>query len=151
LDNGQFEEARAAFKALEDNPRVAVMEIDNEIDYYIAMDLLTQGKYEDAISAFEALGDFKDSQEMITETKYRQAGQMEIDEEYASAYEIYTDLGDYADSMEMKDELMEMLYTIGVDAYNAGDYVTARENLGLIPEYEDANEYLQLMQDDAGN
>ncbi|MEG0835873.1 MAG: trypsin-like peptidase domain-containing protein [Christensenellaceae bacterium] len=151
LDNGQFEEARAAFKALEDNPRVAAMEIDKEIDYYIAMDLLTQGKYEDAISAFEALGDFKDSQEMITETKYRQAEQMEIDEEYASAYEIYTDLGDYMDSIEIKDELMELIYIVGVNAYSADDYETARENFELIPEYEDASKYLQWMQDDAGN
>lgn len=78
----------------------------NYSKYSAAMQLFENGEYEQAMVAFQNLGDFKDSQAMVEKcTKqpdYDAAMQLYYDGKYAEATWAFEKLGDYEDSAEMK-------------------------------------------------
>ena len=69
--------------------------------YNAAVELMDNGKYEEAITAFEALGDYKDSQDRIKESKYQNAVSLLNECEYHKAATEFSALKDYKDSREL--------------------------------------------------
>lgn len=69
--------------------------------YKSAEKTLNDGKYEDALTKFEKLGNYKDSKKMVSETKYRQALKMLDDGAYEDAALMLKELDGYSDSANM--------------------------------------------------
>lgn len=84
-------------------------------DYTVAQKLLKNGKFDEAIAAFAALGDYSDSTAQVTAAK-QQKQEAEQEAENRAAYEVaerlltvgnydaaieaFTALGDYADASD---------------------------------------------------
>jgi len=66
--------------------------------YNDAAALLEQGEYQAAIDAFTALGNYKDSADMILETQYKWAEKMLADKSYDEAYSKFEEIKDYSDA-----------------------------------------------------
>lgn len=92
-----------------DEARNALMkaEAKKEEIYQKAVALEEAENYEQAISIYEGLGDYKDCAERIMacneknekKTKYQTAVQKEEDGDYSGAFRAYEELGDYKDSI----------------------------------------------------
>ena len=92
-----------------DEARNALMkaEAKKEENYQKAVVLEEAENYEQAISIYEGLGDYKDCAERIMacneknekKTKYQTAVQKEEDGDYSGAFQAYEELGDYKDSI----------------------------------------------------
>ena len=115
------------------------------VEYSKAEKLLASGDYDGAITAFEALGDYKDSSAMLVESanakEYAQAEKLLASGDYDGAITAFEALGDYKDSSAML-----------VESANAKEYAQAEKLLAQgqtaeaavafarIAEYEDARE-----------
>ena len=140
--------------------------IKNMLAYQDAEQLAQQGEYEEAIAAFEALGDYKDSAEQIEAVKYAWAQAKEAEEDYSGAAELYHELGDYQDSSEREKTVKnEERYQLAMEyleegkaaqnvARNGGDplkqaaiyypsMMKARDQLIALGDYKDAAEYVK--------
>ena len=92
-----------------DEARNALMEAKakKEEIYQKAVALEEAEDYEQAISIYEGLGDYKDCAERAAfcnekieqETKYQTAVQKEEDRDYSGAFQLYDELGEYKDSI----------------------------------------------------
>lgn len=69
--------------------------------YNAAVELMDNGKYEEAITAFEALDGYKDSQDRIKESKYQNAVSLLNEGKYHKAATEFSALKDYKDSREL--------------------------------------------------
>lgn len=93
--------AIAAFFAV---TKVVIPEQQRSTAYQEAMTLYSQGQYDEAIGALQALGDYKDSESKITEIQtekkeaaYQEAANLYSDGDYAEAYSKYSALQGYKD------------------------------------------------------
>ena len=96
-------------KEKEDEARNALMKAKakKEENYQKAVALEEAEDYEQAISIYEGLGDYKDCAERAAfcnekieqETKYQTAVKKEEDGDYSGAFQAYEELGDYKDSI----------------------------------------------------
>lgn len=103
-------------KEKEDEARNALMKAKakKEENYQKAVALEEAEDYEQAISIYEGLGDYKDCAERIMacnekaeekarnamkELKYQEATKKEASGEYSGAFQIYEEIGDYKDSI----------------------------------------------------
>ncbi len=75
--------------------------------YNTAMEYYENGDYENAISAFEELGDYQDSVDMIKQANYDLAMKYYENGDYATAYTAFDKLGDYSDASEKMAEIKE--------------------------------------------
>ena len=69
-----------------------------KMNYSKAISLAEAGNYAEAIAAFEALGNYKDSQEQTKSANYNQALSLAEAGNYAEAVDLFESLGDYKDS-----------------------------------------------------
>lgn len=120
MEAGEFSDAEKIFSALNtigypnakekaDEARNALMkaEAKKEEIYQKAVALEEAEDYEQAISIYEGLGDYKDCAERIMacneknekKTKYQTAVQKEEDGDYSVAFQAYEELGEYKDSI----------------------------------------------------
>ena len=100
--------------------------------YNSAVALMNEGKYEEALKEFEDLSGYKDSADMISETKYQWAISL-LGNDDQDAYEIFIALGDYKDCQEYLDKFELYLVEECSDSYSAGlSYV-------ITYEYDDNN------------
>ena len=111
------------------------------VEYSKAEKLLASGDYDGAITAFEALGDYKDSADLRNESVYDKATALLASGDYDGAITAFEALGDYKDSSAML-----------VESANAKEYAQAEKLLAQgqtaeaavafarIAEYEDARE-----------
>lgn len=67
--------------------------IKPNMEYKHAKELMSEEKYDESIDAFEALGEYKDSPDMIIEAQCLKAKDLMDKKEYDAAKEIYEDLG----------------------------------------------------------
>jgi tetratricopeptide (TPR) repeat protein len=113
--------------------------------YSRANRLFAQGKYDEAIAAYTALGDYKDSHEKIKEVKaqiiddrYASAAKLYDDSKFDEAKAIFEDLDGYKDSASY---ISNCNYQLGVKAMADKDYETA---LALLAEsdLEEAAEHI---------
>ena len=66
-------------------------------NYNNAVQLLANGRYDEAISAFEGMNGFKDSTTLVIEAKYQKAGALNASGKYAEAYALYATISGYKD------------------------------------------------------
>ena len=114
----------------------------SEAQYSEAVALMEAGEYEEAIAAFEALGEYKDSTERIVECNiaskdavngplYTEAESLCANGEVAKAAIAFGKLGDYKDSHERSMELwsqVENLHTISA----GGTHIVAIKTDGTV-------------------
>ena len=72
-----------------------------QVEYQKAEELLTQGDFEAAAIAFEALGEYADSSEKVLECKYLSAEELLSQGDYEIAAAAFEELSEYSDSAEM--------------------------------------------------
>lgn len=126
--------------------------------YVNALQKVVAEQYEDAISIFEQIGDYKDSEEQIAnceehikENLYVQAIGLFDSKSYDEAITIFEELGDYKDSQEqivscnerIEATKKEETYDMAVGLMQAGEYDEAIVEFGKIPGYEDTAKLLQ--------
>lgn len=123
----------------------------NVAAYDEAVTLLEDGKYDDALAAFQALGDFQDAAEQADKLEelqedYDAAKKLLEKHEFDEAVEAFTELGDYRDSANYVS--CEITYQ---KALYIKSFADARDASGLSEalgdEYEDTG--LELGEDEA--
>ena len=75
--------------------------------YYAAIALMEAGNYEDAITAFEAMEGYKDSEAQIESCKYRAAVALMEAGNYKDALTIFAALDNYEDAKQKKMECLD--------------------------------------------
>ena len=130
-------------------------------NYEKAEEMLAVGQYEEAVDAFAALGDYKDSAVKMQEAEnalneaieakiaaenadsYAQATAMMEAGDYLSALDIFTELGAYKDSATMVEVChTEVDYTTALEHLEAGQHEEAYTLLTSLGDFRDAKEYL---------
>lgn len=103
-----------------------------ENKYQQAWTLRENGKYDEAIAAFEELGEYSDAKAQITETKHQQATNLNAFGKYDEAYAIYVTLTGYKDVDKLlteDDNIVAVIKALEArDAkFTVGNYVTFGE------------------------
>ena len=118
---------------------LVVQVIVPNVRYSLANNAISAGNYENAISTFEDLADFKDSQEKIKEAQYAWAESKLASGDNEGAIELFEQLGDYKDSADRIQEINDSAsYEQAEKEFENGNYEEAKtlfENLG---NYSDA-------------
>lgn len=107
------------------------------IDYSNAQKMLKNGQYDEAIVAFQTLGDYKDSAEQVKACKYAKAEALYDDGDYLEASEIFSEITDYSDAEEMGNS---SLYKLGEKCFSNEKYLDSVEAYRKIGDYKDAKE-----------
>ena len=122
--------------------------------YKYALSLMNNEQYEEAITAFIALGDYKDSAEQIrvieTTILEEQRAKAYTDAialleagKYGEAHAAFDALGDYKDSQE---RLKESLYYQGLEYLEQGNHMAAYDSFCAAGDYGDAKKRLEQFQ-----
>ncbi|MBR3416803.1 MAG: tetratricopeptide repeat protein [Clostridia bacterium] len=111
-----------------------VLNLDN-IKYAIANGKMNGGAYDEAISMFDGLGDFKDSKDLVNECNYRKAEQLLENGDYESAKNLFDRLAGYKDS---KDYSQECDYRTAEQLLENKDYQNAANIYEKIITYKDS-------------
>ena len=109
--------------------------IKPNMEYKHAKELMSEEKYDESIDAFEALGEYKDSSDMIIEAQCLKAKDLMDKKEYDAAKEIYEDLG-------KEDAVKEVTYQEIKDLISDEKYAEAIDEL-ISFEYKDSEELLR--------
>ncbi|MCH5266616.1 MAG: hypothetical protein J1F02_12000 [Lachnospiraceae bacterium] len=104
-------------------------------DYKVAESLASENKFDEAIAAFEALDDFKDSKDKVLETHYKKAEYLLESKSYVDAVKEFELAGDYSDS---KDRVNETMYQ-WAEASDVEESIRIYEELG---DYKDSADKL---------
>ncbi len=140
LEAGQYEEAAAAFEAMDGYKDSADRAL--EARYLRAEALEAQGDHEGAIAAFEALGNYKDSGTRVTEIHYRDAEALLEAGDYAAAAEAFDALGGWRDSgARAKEAKQGARYQEALACLQRGEYERAYQLFLELGNYQDAAEY----------
>lgn len=114
---------------------LAVLVVVPALRYGNASRLLDDGQYEQAADAFAALGEYRDSRDMVLECDYRYALALLEDGGYDEAAEIFEELDDYRDSAEM---VKECAYREAIALLESGKYEKAIAAFSEIKDYADS-------------
>lgn len=122
----------------------AIIILPPMIKYNKAVTLLESGSYDEAISSFMELGDYKDSADKVIEAgnaKEYKAAELLLDSgDYENAITAFEALGNYSDSA---DRIKECYYDLGSNALDESNYDTAISNFEKASDYSDSNEKIQ--------
>ncbi len=119
--------------------------------YKNAVELMNEQKYDEAVSIFEQLSDFKDSEKKIEECKngllekqYVQATDLMKAKQYDEAITIFKSLDDYKDCKEKIKEceigVLEEKYNHALTLIDSKKYIEAYEVLTELEKYKDSEE-----------
>ena len=116
-------------------------------NYNAAVALMDAGQYEEAITAFEALDGYKNSEEQITECGYlRAAASMEAGqyEEAITAFEAMDGYKDSAEQIEVcKIAIKDIAYDAAVALMNEGKYDEAAAAFETLDGYKDSVDLIE--------
>ena len=111
--------------------------------YQKAVAMVEDGRYDEAVSAFRELGDFKDSSAKIYETYLRKAEALAGSGSYPEAMEVLEQTGlldmNYRDSEQL---YLDSIYQMARQAYDSNDYQSAIKGFEEAAGYADADRYL---------
>ena len=111
--------------------------------YNQAVRLLEDDDYDAAIKSFEALGDYKDSADMIHEVYYQEALDLMDAGEYEEASSIFGNITGYKDSddkvMECANAVKEQNYQAALALLDEDKYEEAKKAFGDLRGYKDSN------------
>ena len=118
--------------------------------YRNAVELYNSGKYDEAITAFEALNGYKDSEEQITkceaaivDSKYNAAIEFYNAGKYDEAITAFQELNGYKDSESRITECETAIkYNSAVELYNAGKYDEAITAFQALNGYKDSESHI---------
>ena len=99
------------------------------LKYNKAMNLVEDHQYDEAYALFEELGSYKDSEDMLEETRYQQANYCFENKDYETAMTLYDELGTYEDSSK---KYALSCYNLGMQYYGEGNYEKAVEALSHV-------------------
>ncbi len=118
-------------------------------EYNAAMDMLAVGNYDEAYAKLEALGEFKDSEMQIAESKYSRAKEYISVEDFQSAFYLIGEIHGYKDADTLKENSIKTMYDKFVGLVDGGNYVEAYNYYDSVaslfekyPDYEKLKEYL---------
>jgi len=127
------------------------------INYAQASKFLANKEYNNAIFMFHALGDYRNSQEMVKEANYLKALDLLTSKQYDESITIFTSLADYKNSAELtreanyqkaNDLLSNKQYDEAITIFTAiSDYKNSKE-LANESNYQKANDLLSNKQYD---
>ncbi len=106
-----------------------------EMRYKDAMSLYEDGDYDEALDAFEAMGDYKDAPDMINACNYGKAMDLFDDEKYEKALKAFDKLGDYKDA---KEQMKACSYEIALELLKDQEYEEAAEAFAALGDYDNA-------------
>lgn len=120
--------------------------IQPNMEYDAAVELMNNGKYEEAIVAFEAMDGYKDSADQIVncengiiERDYQNAFSLIESGEYERAKAEFKRLKEYKDSQEM---IKECDYLLALGLVENEKYIEAVNAFKQIEEYKDSSEII---------
>lgn len=116
-------------------------------DYSSANELFENGKYAEALTIYEALGNYENAPEQALECKYQLAQNLQTEKELSAAIAAYTELGSYKDSAEMAKSCE---YELACSLQQQGDYDGALEHFIKLADYNDSNEKAQSCKKEIG-
>jgi tetratricopeptide (TPR) repeat protein len=129
--------------------------IDNNVKYNNAVELMEEGKYTEAIAIFEAINGYKDSSAKIgecniaiLESKYDSAIISMNAGKYEEAISAFEELAGYKDSVE---RMLECRYNAAIALKNSGDIFNAYEALIALGGYKDSEEIANSIYEDYMN
>lgn len=125
--------------------------IEKNNAYRAAVSLMEQEKYSEAIAAFTALGNYKDSDKQIKDCAYQIAVSYMEQEKYEEAIAAFAALGNYKDSAERVEESHHFLaleedYQRALQLLNYDNCFVNNEAYNILcklGEYKDATELLK--------
>lgn len=123
LENGQYDDAVAAFAELEGYSDSEVRITESK--YRKGVFLLEDGKYDEAIALFEEVAEYEDAAEQITEAKYRKAMRSFDAGAYSDARQQFEALDGYKDCAAL---IEQCYFEIGMLAVAADQVEIAAEN-----------------------
>lgn len=106
---------------------------------------LAAGDYDAAIAAFEALGDYKDSADLILESKYLQASEILAEERFDEAASSFKELGGYKESERL---WQEASYAYALTLYNTENYSDALTVFNSLGNYIDSQDMVTACQNE---
>ncbi len=109
------------------------------LKYEDAIQYLENRDYDQAITLFEELAGFGDSEKMLKEAKYRKAEQLCLTGQFTEAIDLYNELGPYKESPKHKRDAM---YGNAELLYDSGQYQEARDIFSTLLGYEKCEEYI---------
>lgn len=109
------------------------------IQYEEALKLMDAGKYEKAIDKFEALGDYKDSEEMIWECYIAMGDEQYEAGEFSAAIETYNIAMELKSSDEIREKIRKCYIGIGDNYYSNGEFENALSAYASAQEINDSD------------
>ena len=150
LENGQYEEAQAAFTTLQEQGYRDSDDLVCETFYRYALQLADEGKWGIAKTKmlWAAAHEYKDSAEQAENICFREANDML--NEKGDLYEgfiLIQQLADngYSPAQNMMKDLTETVYCAGREAYQRADYGMAMRLFSCVPRYKDVENYQILL------
>lgn len=110
--------------------------------YSNAHSLAKAGQYDEAIAAFESLGDYRDVPDQIKATQYAKAMAAADEGQYTKAIEELETLGDYQDAAE---QIRAIKYQLAIQRAESGNYDDAIELFSKLGDYQDAAEQIMAI------
>lgn len=111
------------------------------LNYNAAVALLNDGNYEEAISAFEALDGYKDSDDKILECSYNRAISFMDEREYEKAIFAFKKLNGYKDSSkyisDCQSAVQDIAYNNALKLMNTEEYEDAVNEFKKLGDYKD--------------
>ena len=108
--------------------------------YDKAVALADSGKYSEAITAFNELGEYSDSQEKALECEYNHALKLEEDGKFAEAKLIFQNLGSYGDAST---KVQACAYSEAKDALENKNFKVASKLFMELGDYGDSKEMVK--------
>lgn len=141
LGQGNAEQARALLETLPDDYPERTEQI-KACDYALAESLQSQRRYDEARSAFLALGDWSDAKDRADSCLYASSMEMIENGEYDHAIACLHRISGYTDSA---DQILRAQYLKGLMLENAGDTDGACEAFRAAGSYEDAQLHAEAL------
>lgn len=140
MNNGDLDAALSIFTNLDSyknsTERVAtIIENNKNAAYLEAQGFLENACYDEAFVAFDTLGNYKDSKQLASESRYRKALQLAEKGKLVEAITILNTLNGYAESTA----ICEMLnYRYAGELFSQGRYDDAKSTYQIIEHYENS-------------
>ncbi len=154
LCGGEKEVNEAAFAEYNERIRREREEAEREEKYVSAIKLFNEGKYEDAIKAFEKCKGYKESKKQIEkcqasllELKYANAQKLMSQGQYGKASVIFASLNGYKDSdrkiQECASQRKEQTYNLAIKQFNDGQFGRALATFKSLKGFKDSAEQIR--------
>lgn len=121
---------------------IAIPYLSKTSQYNDAKDLLSNGKYDEALTAFESLGSFSNAEEMTQECIYQKALGLTSTQDYDEAMALFVQIETYRDSNNQINQCKQGLYDLGISLFQNKKYEDALKTFTTIEGFLDTEEWI---------